>query len=347
MVWYEHENPNGSVVWSTRIRLAANLASSPFPARLTSSGREEAANKIKSIFEGNQNYSIMQIDRLTPLERAAFTEAHMASPAFMQGDLAGRLLILSSDGECAIMVNEEDHIRLQCIKVGYQPQEAYKKALDVFRFMEEKLEFSFDPELGYLSLGAALTDVPSVKMVKGFVEKPSVALATELNTQGALWNTMVTCGTVDALWELGRATDARLIDILDSFVPLVGTADEDDAIEYIYRAYLPVSFSRDMLERARRRARGSAVRAGRGVPAGGAAGKGAATARRRPPPSSGRASLPRCATRRPGCPVWRRPRRARRPRTRPWVRAAEAAAPSAGSGGHRRWRWRSRGRWRR
>lgn len=107
-----------------------------------------------------------------------------------------------------------------------------------------------DPELGYLSLGAPLTEVPSVKSVRGFVEKPSVALATELNTQGALWNTMVTCGTVDALWELGRATDSHLIDILDSFVPLVGTPDEDDAIEYIYRALLPISFSRDMLERA-------------------------------------------------------------------------------------------------
>ncbi len=106
-----------------------------------------------------------------------------------------------------------------------------------------------DPELGYLSLGAPLTEVPSVKSVKGFVEKPSVALATELNTQGALWNTMVTCGTVDALWEMGREADPRLLDILDSFVPLVGTPDEDDAIEYIYRAYLPVSFSRDMLER--------------------------------------------------------------------------------------------------
>ena len=110
-----------------------------------------------------------------------------------------------------------------------------------------------DPELGYLSVGAPLTDVPSVKVVKGFVEKPSVSLANELRTQGALWNTMVTCGTVDALWELGRASDPRLLDILDSFVPLVGTPDEDDAIEYIYRAYLPVSFSRDMLERAPRR----------------------------------------------------------------------------------------------
>src|SRR5439155_26842281 len=107
-----------------------------------------------------------------------------------------------------------------------------------------------DPELGYLSLGDRLVEVPEVRKLIGFVEKPSVQLAQELSTQGALWNTMVTCGTVDALWELGRATEPRLLDILDSFVPMVGTADEDDAIEYIYRAYLPVSFSRDMLERA-------------------------------------------------------------------------------------------------
>jgi mannose-1-phosphate guanylyltransferase len=107
-----------------------------------------------------------------------------------------------------------------------------------------------DPELGYLSLGEDLTEIPDVKTVLGFVEKPSVTFAAELNARGALWNTMVTCGTVDALWELGREADPRLIDILESFVPLVGTPDEDDAIEYIYRAYLPVSFSRDMLERA-------------------------------------------------------------------------------------------------
>jgi mannose-1-phosphate guanylyltransferase len=107
-----------------------------------------------------------------------------------------------------------------------------------------------DPELGYLSLGGPLTDVPDVKTVLGFIEKPSVTAAAQLNANGALWNTMVTCGTVDALWELGRATDPQLIDILESFVPLVGTPDEDDAIEYIYRALLPISFSRDMLERA-------------------------------------------------------------------------------------------------
>lgn len=107
-----------------------------------------------------------------------------------------------------------------------------------------------DPELGYVVMGDRVTEVPEVRAVTGFVEKPNVTRAQALTEAGAMWNTMVTCGTVSALWELGRATEPRLLDILDSLVPLIGTPDEEDAIEYIYRAYLPVSFSRDMLERA-------------------------------------------------------------------------------------------------
>jgi mannose-1-phosphate guanylyltransferase len=107
-----------------------------------------------------------------------------------------------------------------------------------------------DPDLGYLRIGERLADIPEANRVAGFVEKPSVARARELIGDGALWNTMVTCGTVDALWALGRSTEPHLMDILDCLVPLVGTPDESDAIEYIYRAYLPVSFSTDMLERA-------------------------------------------------------------------------------------------------
>ena len=107
-----------------------------------------------------------------------------------------------------------------------------------------------DPELGYLSLGDRLAEVPEVRQLVAFVEKPAAHVALDLQSRGALWNTMVTCGTVDALWELGRAGEPRLIDILDSFVPLVGTDDEGDALEYIYRAFLPVSFSSDILERS-------------------------------------------------------------------------------------------------
>ncbi|MEO8840040.1 MAG: sugar phosphate nucleotidyltransferase [Kofleriaceae bacterium] len=106
-----------------------------------------------------------------------------------------------------------------------------------------------DPELGYLSVGEQITDVPEARRLAGFVEKPSVARALDLVTAGALWNTMVACGTVDALWSLGREAQPRLIETLDSLVPLVDTPDESDAIDYIYRSHPPVSFSKDVLER--------------------------------------------------------------------------------------------------
>jgi mannose-1-phosphate guanylyltransferase len=107
-----------------------------------------------------------------------------------------------------------------------------------------------DPDFGYLRIGERLADIPEATPLVGFVEKPSVARAQELIGAGALWNTMVTCGTVDALWALGRSTESHLMGILDCLVPLIGTPDESDAIEYIYRAYRPVSFTADMLERA-------------------------------------------------------------------------------------------------
>jgi len=105
-----------------------------------------------------------------------------------------------------------------------------------------------DPELGYIVPGEPLVD--DVAAVAKFVEKPDLYEAAELRRAGALWSTMVVCSSVDALWELGRAAEPRLLDILDSLVPIIGTPEESEAIEYIYRAYIPVSFSRDICERA-------------------------------------------------------------------------------------------------
>lgn len=110
-----------------------------------------------------------------------------------------------------------------------------------------------DPELSYVSVGGQLAEVPEARRVVGYHEKPSVECAEALIRAGSVWNTMVAFGTVEALWSLGRLAVPHLLGILDSFVPLVGTADESEAIEYIYRAYLPVSFSSDMLVRTPQR----------------------------------------------------------------------------------------------
>jgi mannose-1-phosphate guanylyltransferase len=96
---------------------------------------------------------------------------------------------------------------------------------------------------------AQLADTPGAPRAVGFFETASIARAEAIIRAGAAWNTMLACGSVDALWSLGRDAAPHLIGILDSLVPLVGTDDESAAIEYIYRAYLPVSFSLDILTR--------------------------------------------------------------------------------------------------
>ncbi len=107
-----------------------------------------------------------------------------------------------------------------------------------------------DSDLGYVTPSGCLTEVPEARSVASFVEKPAIDRAAQLVADGALWNTMVTCGTIDALWSLGAETQPDLLAMLDSLVPLVGTPDESDAIDYIYRQHGPVSFSTDMLTRA-------------------------------------------------------------------------------------------------
>jgi len=110
-----------------------------------------------------------------------------------------------------------------------------------------------DPDLEYIVLGPAVSGASGAHGVRAFVDKPTSAGATELRDGGALSSMTVVCGSVAALWELGRAAEPQLIDILDSLVPLIGTEDEADAIDYIYRTRLPVSFARDICERAPQR----------------------------------------------------------------------------------------------
>ena len=85
--------------------------------------------------------------------------------------------------------------------------------------------------LGELVLGEALVEVPDVRTVVELVDA------------------QVVCGTATAVWELGRAAQPELMELLDFLTPLLGMPDEFDAIDHVYRSCPPISFSRDFLER--------------------------------------------------------------------------------------------------
>lgn len=96
----------------------------------------------------------------------------------------------------------------------------------------------------------AVAGLPQVGRAHGLAAIAAGGAGWQVEQDGAPWCIAAACATVEASWELGRVTSPRLVEILDSLVPLVGGPDEDDAIDYIYRAFRPVNFARDMVGRA-------------------------------------------------------------------------------------------------
>lgn len=146
---------DNSVVISTRIRLARNLKSYPFPCRLNYQGREEVNQRVADALQnGNsaiaKDFELVDFDSMSDTQKASFVERHLVSPEFI-GNTKGRALLMLSDETVSLMLNEEDHIRLQIIMDGYCLDEAYDLADKIDTLLDERLTFAFDEKLGYLT----------------------------------------------------------------------------------------------------------------------------------------------------------------------------------------------------
>lgn len=143
------------VVMQTRIRLARNLKKYPFPIRLNTAGKnkvcEDIINAVKNCNSPlSRELDVLYVKDLTEAQRISLVEQHLASPEFMS-DSAGRALILSKDKTMSIMINEEDHIRLQILYKDLSLEQAYDTADKLDTLLDENLDFAFDKKLGYIT----------------------------------------------------------------------------------------------------------------------------------------------------------------------------------------------------
>lgn len=153
--WYEKSGNCGDVVCSTRVRLARNLKQFPFPAKATVPQREAVEQKVRdALLSGN---SILSKEfRFVPLENASEEEAvslverHIVSLEFIS-DRRGKAVLISDDESISIMINEEDHLRIQVLREGFSLKEAAETADRIDTLLSETLDFAYDPEFGYLT----------------------------------------------------------------------------------------------------------------------------------------------------------------------------------------------------
>ncbi|MGN0479188.1 MAG: ATP--guanido phosphotransferase, partial [Hominenteromicrobium sp.] len=153
--WYEKAGAESDIVISTRVRLARNLAEIPFPNRMTPDQKTNVERRVRdALLNSNSaiaaDFTFLAMDDLSSEQAVSLVERHIVSPEFIANS-KGRGILISKDESISIMVNEEDHVRIQILHEGLALSETAETADRVDTLLNESLRFAFDPELGYLT----------------------------------------------------------------------------------------------------------------------------------------------------------------------------------------------------
>lgn len=176
---FDHDN---DVVISSRIRLARNLSDIPFPSVMTEDEAEKVKESVKkAIFDSKTILSTQFLEydmkKITPLERQSLVERHLISPDLAQNTKNGSALI-KNDGTVSILINEEDHLRIQTIFNGLNLKEAWDLADKIDDLIEENISYAFDEKLGYLT--ACPTNVGTGIRASVMVHLPALTITGQI-----------------------------------------------------------------------------------------------------------------------------------------------------------------------
>ena len=153
MKWFMNNGENSDVVVSTRVRLARNIDNFPFPQKLDAQNGTLVIESVKNALDSEYSERLNYIDltKKNDTELSALVEDHLISNEFCKSTVYPKMLITNEENNISIMVNEEDHLRIQAIFPGFALNEAYTAAQNVDEAIEKKQTYAFDDTLGYLT----------------------------------------------------------------------------------------------------------------------------------------------------------------------------------------------------
>lgn len=149
MAWYNTNSALSDTVISSRVRLARNIKGYPFPSRLDANGANEIIEKISASLEST-GFRRINFSDISPIMATSYVERHYVSPEFATMETPHTLLLQESGG-LAVMVCEEDHLRMQSILPGLSLDEAYKNVSSVEKRLDADFDFAYSDTLGYLT----------------------------------------------------------------------------------------------------------------------------------------------------------------------------------------------------
>jgi protein arginine kinase len=175
------KGPHDRIVMSSRVRLARNVKDAAFPGWAKKPERVKVMESIRpaveTLPEMREAFS-QSMDNLTALDKQILVERHLISREHAAKG-AGSGLVLNRDETLCVMLNEEDHLRMQALRPGLQLRQAWTAIDRVDSELEKRLEYAFNNELGYLT--ACPTNLGTGIRVSAMLHLPGLVLAEQIN----------------------------------------------------------------------------------------------------------------------------------------------------------------------
>lgn len=264
-------NNQQDIVLTSRVRLARNYDDLPFATNQSQGiakvcvARTVGALSLEGI---NDAFELHQMNNLNKTEQAYLVESHLISRDLVNNDLAGAVL-LQADKGISIMMNEEDHLRIQVVLKNQQLEEALKNAFELEDALGLHVRFAFDPQLGYLTAcptntgtgmrASLMVHLPLLNRFKQMGNVSQTLAKVGLTIRGiygegsdALGNVyqisnQVTLGrTENEILEAVNAVGQQLADMERGLRLKIDKADKAALEDQAYRAYGALKYARRM-----------------------------------------------------------------------------------------------------
>lgn len=151
--WLKGSGDEGDVVMSTRVRLARNLSRFPFLTTAGPAARQEIESFVRERLgkiELSKELHYIPLQKAGAIDKNVLLERHLISRELALSD-GERGVAISDDETVSVMVNEEDHLRIQVMRSGFQPDEAYGEIQKIDDALESQMNFAFHPRYGYVT----------------------------------------------------------------------------------------------------------------------------------------------------------------------------------------------------
>jgi protein arginine kinase len=179
--WLSGKGEEALVVLSTRVRLARNVAGCRFPTSADTDTKkrvvsyfDSAMTRSKSLSEGKY----FKAADITEIDRDFLIERHLISPTFLNGDISKALFIGQAE-RVSIMVNEEDHLRIQALSAGFDPQGSWEMATRYDSEIGKYLEYDYDHDFGFMT--ACPTNAGTGMRASVLIHLPGLVLTREID----------------------------------------------------------------------------------------------------------------------------------------------------------------------